>query len=112
MPKLSGTGSTKWTMRQRSEQVTCCQDPECSDGFRIMPLGSDANPGAGSRVEARGLIIRDCRHGLRGKNGSAQQQGTHKQQCTRWRDDENRAILCLRSDLSRVPASVPDNRVE
>ena len=36
-----------------AEQVAGEDDPQCGDRMWIMPLGSDASPGAGSRAGVR-----------------------------------------------------------
>ena len=102
--RLSGRQSTKRAVRKASCQAARDRGPQRGNRARIMPLGSDASLGAGTPAAARGLIVRDCRRGLRGKNGSARPQGTHTPQRTEWRDGENRASLSLRNDRVRVPA--------
>ncbi len=102
--RLSGPESTKRAVRKAGGQPARQDGPERGDRVRIMPLGSNASLGAGSPAASRRLIVRDCRHGLRGKNGSARPQGTHTPQRIEWRDGENRASLSLRNDRVRVPA--------
>src|SRR4029077_4526402 len=103
--------STIGAARKAGGQMVRDHAPESCDRMRIMPLRAQAHPADGNRMAAWALIVEEHRRGLRGKNGSALQLGTHKRQCTEWHDDENLAILSLRNDLIPVPVSVLHNRV-
>jgi len=99
-------------MNELMKQIPGNRDADGSNGVRIMPLGTDATLSAGSPAAVWGLIIQDFRSGLRGKNGSARQSGTHKLRCKAWHDDETRANPGLHSDPGPVPASVPHSHAQ
>ena len=64
---------------------------------------ADALLVAGMPSGLRGRVTVRLRCVPRGKNGSAQPQGTRKRRYTRWHDDEIPAIRVLHSDPVRVP---------
>src|ERR1019366_2401173 len=99
-------------MRKLVEQEAGNRNSDGSDGVRILPLGTNATPSAGSPAAAWGLIVQDFRHGLRGKNGSARRSGTHKLRCKEWHDDETRANPGLHSDPSPTLALAPRSRAQ
>ena len=102
---------TVGTTRKIAMQMVRELDPECGDGMRAMPLGSEARPAAGNRAATGALIIQQRRRVRRGKNGSAPLPGTHRRQCTNWRDGETRASLFLRNGRVPVLVSIPRNPV-
>jgi hypothetical protein len=91
-------------VRQLLKKLAGDGNPQRGDRLRIMAFGADAATRAGgSLAGAPGLIVQHARHGLRGKNGSAQRSGTHKLRYIRWRDGEIPANSGLRS----VPIPIP-----
>ena len=92
-------------MRQLLEKLAGDGNPQRGDRLRIMPFGANAATRAGGSLAATpGLIIQYVWRGLRGENGSARRQGTHKLQCIMLRDGGIRASSAPHSDLIPTPA--------
>jgi hypothetical protein len=100
---------TKRATWKLPNQHTGYANAQRGDGVRIVTLGADAIRVGGTSSGVLVAIVRDCRLRPRGKNGSAQPQGTHRRRCIGWHGGEIRASLVLHNVQGRVPASVPDN---
>jgi len=106
---LQTVWSTKRATWKLPNQHTSYANAQRGDGVRIVTLGADAIRVGGTSSGVLVAIARDYRLRPRGKNGSAQPQGTHRRRCIGWHGGEIRASLVLHNVQGRAPASVPDN---